>query len=257
MAFLEVRDLISGYGEVQILWGVTLSLEQGKLTTLVGSNGAGKTTLLRCLAGLLRPTSGEVDWFGQPALGSSARRRLVGMVAHETRLYPQLTLLENLIFAARMYGVCGAAPCAVQMLEAIGLATAASLRPTQISRGMQQRLALARALIHEPPILLLDEPFAGLDAAGHGWLTEMLLGLRQQGRTICFSSHDPTASQRLAHVVFEVRGGRLVEMADHRQAMQAGKNASRRDATTWTGLSETGMRVSERRERLDEFPRAA
>ena len=175
----------------------------------MGINGAGKTTLLRCLAALVRPTAGSVFWFGSPAAAQPRDRSLIGMLGHETRLYPKLTVRENLLFAARMYAVPKALARVHGLLEEMGLMCHAERYPSQISRGMQQRVALSRALVHAPPILLLDEPFSGLDAAGSGWLMDVLHGLRQYGQALCFSSHDPNQTFELADEVFELRSGTL------------------------------------------------
>ena len=177
---------------------------------MIGANGAGKTTLLRCLASIVRPTAGEVRWFGN-AVKSTAARRLIGMVAHESHLYPHLTLRENLVFAARMCGVSEPAHRANQLLGRTALSSYAELWPTQVSAGIRHRAAIARALVHDPPILLLDEPFSCLDAQGSQWLLEMLLDFRKSGRTICFATHDETKTDRLAERVLELRSGQLHE----------------------------------------------
>jgi len=208
---LRTRSLTKHYGQQTILRQIDLDLEGGRTVALRGGNGVGKTTLLRCLASLARPTAGRVWWFGRPADSSPALRRCVGMVAHETRLYPHLTLRENLLFAARMYGVREAAPRADQLLADVGLAVHRDRLPGQVSRGMGQRLALARALVHQPAILLLDEPFSGLDAEGHDWLRNALSVLRTTGCAICFTTHDTAVAERLADETWELRGGRLYE----------------------------------------------
>lgn len=191
-----------------VLRELDLTVAKGELVALTGANGAGKTTLLKCLAGLARPLSGEVRWFGEPARGNPAARNRLGMVSHETALYPHLSLRENLRFAARMGGV--AEPCekGERWLERIGLAAHAERLPGCVSRGMRQRVAVARALIHEPAIVLFDEPFSGLDQEGSAWLVKMLVELRNRGRAICFVSHDPERTAQLADSVYELRGGK-------------------------------------------------
>ena len=206
---LQTCGLSQDYGSRCVLRQLDLAVPRGMCVGLIGTNGSGKTTLLRCLAALIRPTAGEVRWFGARAGSRPSQRCLVGMVAHESRLYPELSLRENLVFAGRMYGVNRPGEAAGRWLRQTGLDRHEKLRPAQISRGMHQRLAVARALIHDPPILLLDEPFSGLDVEGAEWLAQTLLGLRGQGRTICFSSHDPVRTEQLAHQVRELRGGRL------------------------------------------------
>ncbi|MFW6125141.1 MAG: heme ABC exporter ATP-binding protein CcmA, partial [Pirellulales bacterium] len=191
-----------------------LTLAAGETVALTGSNGAGKTTLLRCLASVLRPSAGEVRWFGQPAGGLAARRRHVGLLAHETLLYPQLTLRENLRFAARMYKVPRPASAADRWLGTVGLEPAADRSPTQISRGMRQRLALARALIHQPRIVLLDEPFAALDAEATGRLASLLDELRAAGRAVCFTTHRADPIRHRVDRVIHVQSGRLSDRVE-------------------------------------------
>lgn len=201
--------LSKNFGLRAVLRELDFDIPPGQCVGLLGVNGAGKTTLLRCLASLTRPTSGNVYWFGETPAAKPESRRLIGMVGHESRVYPQLSLRENLVFAARMYGVNQPESRADQLLQDVGLASRASAKPREISRGMQQRIALARAIVHNPPILLLDEPFAGLDAQGSDWLVQMIDSLRNNGHAVCFTSHDTTLTQRLADIAFELRGGHL------------------------------------------------
>lgn len=206
---LQASNLCKSFGLRGALRGIDLTLHPGRYVGLMGVNGAGKTTLLRCLAALTRPTAGRVLWFGSPAAARPRDRCLVGMVGHETRLYPHLTVHENLLFAARMYAVPKAPARVDGLLEQMGLTRYAEFRPPEISRGMQQRVALARALVHAPPILLLDEPFSSLDSAGRDWFMEVLQGLRLGGQALCFSSHDPRQTFELADEVYELQSGRL------------------------------------------------
>ena len=173
-----------------VLDAVDLEIAAGESVALIGANGAGKTTLLGCLASVLRPDGGEVRWFGHLVGRDVALRRRIGMVAHESGLYSHLTLRENLMFAARMGGIDDARRLADQWLDMAGLAPHANVLPTRLSRGMRQRLAVARALIHNPPLLLLDEPFTALDAAGAEWLLTLLADLHDRGHTICFVTHE-------------------------------------------------------------------
>ena len=161
---------------------------------------------------MLRPDGGEVRWFGRLAGRDVALRRWIGMVAHESGLYSHLTLRENLVFAARMGGIGSPRHRADRWLEMAGLAPHADVLPTRLSRGMRQRLAVARALIHDPPLLLLDEPFAGLDAAGAEWLLTLLADLRDRGHTICFVTHEQEKIRRLAQRVLELRGGKVYDV---------------------------------------------
>lgn len=132
---------------------------------VVGPNGAGKTTLLRLLAGLMRPTAGEIRVLGRPLTRGEARtRRAIGLLSHQSFLYDDLTLLENLTFAARLYGLERPGELAAAALDRAGLGDRLGEVPRRLSRGLTQRAAIARALIHDPRVLLLDEPFTGLDA---------------------------------------------------------------------------------------------
>jgi ABC-type multidrug transport system ATPase subunit len=178
---------------------------------LTGANGAGKTTLLRCLAGILRPTAGEARVFGRPAGADPESRRLVGMAAHESFLYPHLTALENLLFAARMNDVPQPRRRAEAMLESAALERHADRLASRLSKGMRQRLAVLRAVVHDPAVLLCDEPFAGLDAEGTAWLAGLFASLRARGRTLCFSTHDLDSARRLADRVVRIEAGRAEE----------------------------------------------
>lgn len=209
---IETRRLGKTFGRQTVFKDVDLTVAEGEAVALCGANGAGKTTLLRCLAGVVRPSQGEVRWHGRPSAGSMAARRHVGWLGHESLLYPRLTLQENLLFAARMHGMNDARAVADRWLRGIGLARAADRVPSQVSRGMRQRVALARALIHQPTILLLDEPFSGLDLQGIQWLLELLSALTAKGCTLCFATHDPQITRRLADRVLMLRAGGLLEV---------------------------------------------
>jgi heme ABC exporter ATP-binding subunit CcmA len=165
-ALLEARGLHRSFGGLRVLRGVDLVVRVGEAVVVAGPNGAGKTTLLRLLAGLMRPEAGEVLVLGHPVRGGDAAgRRGIGFVSHQSLLYDDLTLAQNLTFAARLYGLPRPAEAARRALEAAGLAGRAEESPRRLSRGMAQRAAIARALLHGPRVLLLDEPFTALDAA--------------------------------------------------------------------------------------------
>jgi heme exporter protein A len=165
-ALLEAQGLRRSYGMVRVLRGVDLVVHAGEAVVVAGPNGAGKTTLLRLLAGLMRPQAGDVRVLGQPVRGGDAAgRRSIGFVSHQSLLYDDLSLAQNLAFAARLYGLPRPVEAARRALEAAGLASRAEESPRRLSRGMAQRAAIARALLHGPRVLLLDEPFTALDAA--------------------------------------------------------------------------------------------
>jgi heme exporter protein A len=186
---VDAERLGKAYGRSIVLRDLTLSVAAGESVAIFGPNGAGKSTTLRLLAGLTAPTSGSLRLLGADGTSADVRRR-VGLVAHQSFLYPDLTARENLLFYARMYGLDDAAGRVDAWLERVVLVDVGD-RPVRLfSRGMEQRLALARALIHDPELVLLDEPWSGLDAAAADWLGELLLELRDRGRTIVLATHD-------------------------------------------------------------------
>ncbi len=163
---LAAKGLSRSFGRRRVLHDIDLTLDPGEALAVAGPNGAGKSTLLRLLAGLMRPSAGEVRVMGRPVRGNDGdARRAIGLLSHQTLLYDDLTLLENLTFAARLYGIAQARETARAALEQAGLAPRADELPRRLSRGMLQRAAIARALLHGPRLLLLDEPFTALDAA--------------------------------------------------------------------------------------------
>jgi ABC-type multidrug transport system ATPase subunit len=220
---IRTRRLSKDLGGRCVLRQIDLEIATGECVALTGVNGAGKTTLLRCLASAIRPTSGELYWFGQPVSHHPRERRRIAMVAHESRLYPSLSLRENLVFAARMCGVRQPRQRAERLLDKMELAHCADSLPTCVSKGMRQRVDVARALVHEPRILLMDEPFAGLDTSGRQWLIETFLDLHDQERTICFVTHDQSITKRLASRCLRLQSGALGETAanDHAELSEA------------------------------------
>jgi heme ABC exporter ATP-binding subunit CcmA len=207
---IVARDLRRDFAGVPVLAGVDLTVHAGEVVVLLGSNGAGKTTLLRVLATLLRPSGGRLTLFGEDASRRppAARRRL-GYVGHESACYPDLTGRENLEFHADLHGVPEPARRIDELLGWAGLEDAAR-RPVRVySRGMVQRLALARALLHGPELLLLDEPFSGLDPAAVGRLEAMLGELRRGGHAIVLSTHDLDRVAGIATRVAMLHRGRI------------------------------------------------
>jgi heme exporter protein A len=187
---LEARGLQRSFGRVRILRGIELSVRAGEALAVVGPNGAGKTTLLRLLAGLMRPTAGEVRIMGEPLTrGADRIRRAIGLLSHQSLLYNDLTLLENLTFAARLYGLERPRTLAAASLEQAGLGARAHELPRRLSRGLLQRAAIARALLHDPQVLLLDEPFTGLDAGAADRLRTDLRGRISQGLGVVLVTH--------------------------------------------------------------------
>ena len=187
---LEAAGLTRTFGRRRAVQSVSFSLAAGDALALFGPNGAGKTTLLRLLAGLLRPTAGRVSMSGEDIRGGSAARGRVGVISHQTMLYPALTSLENVEFAARLHGVSAPRDAAARALDTMGIADRRDSMAKTLSRGMQQRVSIARAIVHGPSLVLLDEPYTGLDASGAAALSSLLGGLRRQGATMVLVTHN-------------------------------------------------------------------
>jgi heme ABC exporter ATP-binding subunit CcmA len=208
---LQVQGLVKGYGGPPVLRGIDLSLEGGQALALLGPNGAGKSTLLRVLAGLHKPQAGTVLFQGEPLQSEDAEhRRLLGFVSHELLLYAGLTARENLRFTASLFGLREAERRIEEVLSAVGLDWVGPRPVRAMSRGMAQRLTTARALLHEPRLLLLDEPMTGLDPAGIRGLEEILIRFRENGGAVLMTTHDLAHVTPIATRVAFLRGGRLV-----------------------------------------------
>jgi heme ABC exporter ATP-binding subunit CcmA len=208
---LAARGLRRSFGRVRVLHDISLSLAAGEVLAVAGPNGAGKSTLLRVLAGLMRPTAGEVRVLGRPLTADAAEsRRAIGLLSHQTLLYDDLTLLENLTFTARLYGLTDPGAAARGALEAAGLASRAGDSPRQLSRGLLQRAAIARAVLHAPRLLLLDEPFTSLDAASAERLRAALAVRRDEGLGLLIVTHHLGEVWELATRVAVLVEGRWV-----------------------------------------------
>jgi heme exporter protein A len=205
---VEVDAVGKAFGRAVILRDVTLAVAPGEAIALFGPNGAGKSTLLRVLATLMRPTSGTLRLFGEVPAAAALRRR-IGVVAHQSFLYPDLTARENLRFYARMYGLDVTDERADAWLARVSLTDAADRTVRLFSRGMEQRLALARGLMHDPELVLLDEPWSGLDAAAGDWLAGLLRELRAAGRTVIVATHDFQRGLGVATRAIVLHRGRL------------------------------------------------
>ena len=210
---LLAHGLQRRYGAVAALREVTLTIERGEVILLVGPNGAGKTTLLRCLAGLVRPTRGTVRVAGVDVRIDPTARKGIGMLSHHAMVYDDLTPRENLRFAAALHELANAEQLITASLDAAGLAARADSVVRGFSRGMLQRLAIARATLHSPDVLLLDEPFTGLDAPAARTLRERIAAEHLAGRTIVCVSHDPSDIWDTATRIVVLVDGRVLHDA--------------------------------------------
>ena len=208
---LELIDLRRRFGDVVALDGVSLRVDEGTVVGFVGPNGAGKTTAMRIALGVLAADGGEVRWRGRPVDGPARRR--FGYIPEERGLYPKMRVLEQLVYLARLHGVGRAAAQtrAEEILDALGFADRARDRVENLSLGNQQRVQLAAALVHQPDVLVLDEPFSGLDPVGTDVLVEMLdRERRERGVPIVFSSHQLELVERICDRVAMILDGRIV-----------------------------------------------
>ena len=209
---LESRGVHKAFGPVKALRGADLALSKSEVLALFGANGAGKSTLVRCLASLMKPDKGEIRIGGEPMArlpGSKGRARL-GLVAHQSLLYDSLTALENLVFYGSLYGVSSPIDRAKTLLSEFGLSERAHDSVRGFSRGMQQRLSLARALVHDPDILLLDEPSTGLDPTAGAALLERLSRFKHEGRSAIIVSHDIASALSISDRFAILARGRIV-----------------------------------------------
>jgi heme exporter protein A len=207
---IDVRGLVKAFGLKPVLRGLDFHVEPGEFVALLGPNGAGKTTFIRILASLSRPTAGQVaiDGLRLPDEAGAVRRRL-GVVAHQPLLYGDLSAEENLRFFGRMYAVETTSGRLDEILGMVGLTAARRELVRNFSRGMQQRLSIGRAILHNPNVLLFDEPFTGLDQDASAMLDGLLSEVASHGRTVVMTSHDLERSARLASRVDILSHGKL------------------------------------------------
>ena len=209
-AALELRKVSKYFGDLAALAGVQLRVEPGDAILLYGPNGAGKTTLLRLLATLARPSEGEVLFGGEDVhRHPAAAKAAIGFVSHTTFLYGDLTVRENLKFFGTLFALPRLERKIDAALELFGLGDRARTPVRQLSRGLQQRVSLARAFLHEPQFLLLDEPFTGLDAATVSTLESLMRELPAQGKAVIFSTHDFERGAALARRLVALEAGRI------------------------------------------------
>ncbi len=210
---IELDHVSKVFGGVVVLRDVCADFAAGRLYAIVGGNGAGKSTLLRLIAGLSQPTRGKVSVGGVPAAGTGGRQ--VGFMSHESFLYDEMSAMENLKYFCALYGLGepGREAACASAMAAVGLDPKLTRRVILYSQGMRQRLSLARALIHRPRILLLDEPFSNLDTASAGQITRLLAGERDAGATVLVVTHQAGLLHGVADEFMNISGGSLAPLA--------------------------------------------
>lgn len=227
---LRARGLFRRYGYHWALRGVELSVARGSILALIGANGSGKTTLLKIIATALKPTRGSVEVLGYDVTESPDEvRRRVGLLSHFSYLYEELTALENLRFAAAMYGVSTAEDALDDALRSVGLLRVRDAYVRTFSSGMKKRLSLARATLHTPELVLLDEPYGALDAAGLEWVDRLLRTIPERGATVIVATHHVERVLPLVERVVWLAQGRV----QYDGAPNALPGAAARSAEAW------------------------
>ena len=215
---IVVTDLIKQFGRFAALRGVSASFDAGRLYAILGDNGAGKTTLLRSLAGLTRPTRGTVSMLGATDLRSVCRQ--VGYMAHPSLLYDEMSGMENLRYFARLYGIEDDERCAT-VIRAVALDPELARPVGQYSQGMRQRMSLARALLNDPKILLLDEPFSNVDVRSARQMVGLLAKMRDAGKTIFVVTHQAALLEGAADEFVWMEAGKIVSRTHGLQPVEA------------------------------------
>ncbi len=209
---VRAERLTRTFGQHRAVDDVSVELAAGDCLALFGPNGAGKTTLLRMLGGLLRPTAGVAEIAGVPLPGGAEVKAKIGLVSHHTMLYEALTARENVEFAATLYGIRDVRDAAQQVLSQMNALDYADAPVKLLSRGMQQRVSIARAMVHRPAVILADEPFTGLDASGAGVLSQMFREVLDGGATLVIVTHNLDEALSLCTHAAIMRRGRFVRV---------------------------------------------
>ena len=230
------------YGSFAALRQVSLDIRAGECVMVLGENGAGKSTLLRMLAGLIRPTMGSAAVLGGDAEDERSR---IGYMSHAPMLYDELTALENFLYIEGLYFPSACAPCsrnAERVLDAVGLDPKLARPVSEYSQGMQQRASLGRALLSDPELLLLDEPFSNLDAAGAAQMVALLSEFRgwpmrggsaKTQRTIVLTTHQPQLAESIADTIITMHAGRVVTVESKSKSLVESKSAKSQPETEW------------------------
>ena len=204
---ITVDNVIKQFGRFAALRGATAEFDAGRFHAILGDNGAGKTTLLRALAGLANPTRGAISIFGKTP---KAACRDLGYMAHPSLLYDEMSGMENLRYFAGLYGIAGAGRC-VEVIRAVGLNPELARPVGQYSQGMRQRMSLARAILHDPKVLLLDEPFSNVDVHSAREMVGLLRGMRDAGKTIFVVTHQALLLEGVADEFVWMQAGQIVD----------------------------------------------
>lgn len=212
---VQVSDIRKNFGFLEAVRGISFELKKGEFLAIFGPNGAGKTTLLKMLSSLTKPTSGAARVAGYDVLhGDPGLRSAIGVISHMSCLYGDLTSFENMLFYAKMYGLNDPERRAAEVVEEVGLKARMHDRVHTFSRGMQQRLSIARAIIHNPSVLFLDEPYTGLDQHASIILKEHLASLHTEKRTVIMTTHDIARGLEMCDKVAIQVKGRIAFMDD-------------------------------------------
>jgi ABC-type multidrug transport system ATPase subunit len=211
-AVITVSNVIKQFGRFAALRGVTAEFDTGRFHAILGENGAGKTTLLRALAGLARPTRGKISIFGRSPQEAC---REIGYMAHPSLLYDEMSGMENLSYFGRLYGIAGNGVnkdgrCA-EVIRSVGLDPELTRAVGQFSQGMRQRMSLARAILHDPRVLLLDEPFSNVDAYSARAMVGLLKGMRDAGKTVFVITHQALLLEGVADEFVWMQAGEIVD----------------------------------------------
>jgi ABC-type multidrug transport system ATPase subunit len=204
---ITVTNVIKQFGRFAALRGVTAEFDAGRFHAILGDNGAGKTTLLRALAGLAQPTQGTISIFGK---SPQAACQDLGYMAHPSLLYDEMSGMENLRYFAQLYGIAGDQRCA-DAIRAVGLDSELTRGVGQYSQGMRQRMSLARAILHDPKVLLLDEPFSNVDVHSAREMVGLLKGMRDAGKTVFVVTHQAALLEGVADEFVWMQAGQIVD----------------------------------------------
>jgi heme exporter protein A len=219
LQLIEIKKLTKQADNKLILRGIDLSIKKGETVAILGPNGAGKSTLLKVLANLIKPTSGHVKINGLDLKKDHIQiKKILGYLPHSSLLYDHYTPFENLVFFGKLYGINNVEERAIELVREVGLSFFLNEPVKNFSRGMIQRIAIARAIVHEPEILLLDEPHTGLDQGAISILNNVILAMKKKGTTTMMVTHDFKQAAEICDRIIIVKNGKIVDdfkMEDH------------------------------------------